>query len=118
MSKVNKYRLRRIAYESCAVSIRQHLRTRKSRNDYLECVLKHEEQKLLRVGNELLQSAHIVDDPHLITRGISRMYTQLKLKPKAESFEANFSMDIYIKSFRKMTTLIRNLLDNGQPIRL
>ena len=53
----------RIAYESRMVSIRQHLRTRKSKNCYLECVVKYEKQKLMRVENELLQSVHIVDDP-------------------------------------------------------
>ena len=41
----------------------------------------------MRVGNELLQSVHIVDDPQLTPRGISQMYAQLKLKSEAESFE-------------------------------
>ena len=64
-----------IAYESRVISIRQHLRTRTNKNCYLECVVKHEEQKLLRVGNGLLQSVHIVDDPQLTPRGISLIHT-------------------------------------------
>ena len=34
----------RIAYESPVISIRQHLRTGKSKNCYLKCIVKHEEQ--------------------------------------------------------------------------
>ena len=32
----------------------------------------------MRVGNELLQTLHIDDDPPLTPHGISRMYTQKK----------------------------------------
>ena len=70
-----------IAYESRLVSIRhvisirQHLRTSKNRSGYLKCVVKHDEQKLLLVGNERLPSAHIDGDPQSTLRGISRMYT-------------------------------------------
>ena len=39
------------------------------------------------IGNELLQSVHIVDEPQLTPHGISRMYTKKKLKSKAEFFE-------------------------------
>ena len=58
--------------------------------DYcLKCVVKHEERKLMRVGNKVLQSVHIDDDPQLTPtpRGIKRMYTQKKSKSRAESFE-------------------------------
>ena len=41
----------------------------------------------MQVGNELLQSLHIVDKPQLMPCGISWMYTQKKLKSKAEFFE-------------------------------
>ena len=41
----------------------------------------------MRIGNELLQSVHIDDDPKLTPCGISRMYTPKKLKSKLESFE-------------------------------
>ena len=64
-----------IAYESRVISIRQHLRTRKNKNCYLKCVVKHEEQKPMRVGNELLQSVHKDDNPQLTPCDISRMYT-------------------------------------------
>ena len=49
----------RIAYESRVISIRQHFRTRKNKNCYLKCVVKHEEHKIMWLGNELLQSVHI-----------------------------------------------------------
>ena len=62
-----------IAYESHVISIRQHLRIRKNKNCYLNFVVKHEEQKLMPVGNELLQSVHIDDDPQLMPCGISQM---------------------------------------------
>ena len=39
------------------------------------------------MGNDVLQSVHIDDDPQLMLCGISWIYTQLKLKSKAESFE-------------------------------
>ena len=92
-----------IAYESRVISIRQEKeKTRKNENCYLKCVVIHEEQKLMRVGNELLQSVHINDASQLTPRGISRMYTQKKLKSKAESFENKpLHGYMYIKSFRK-----------------
>ena len=65
----------RIAHESLVISIRQHRRTRKNKNGYLKCVVKHEQQKLMRVRIELLKSVDIDDDPQLAPRGISRMYT-------------------------------------------
>ena len=39
------------------------------------------------IGNELLQSVHIVDEPQLTPHGINRMYAKKKLKSKAEFFE-------------------------------
>ena len=69
----------------------------------------------MRVGNELLQSVLIDDDLQLMPRGISQMYTQKKLKSKVESFENKpLHGYMYIKKFQKITTLIRNLLENGQ----
>ena len=68
-------KLIRIAHESLVISIRQHRRTRKNKNGYLKYVVKHEQQKLMRVRIELLKSVDIDDDPQLAPRGISRMYT-------------------------------------------
>ena len=105
-----------IAYESRLVSIRhvisirQHLRTSKNRSGYLKCVVKHDEQKLLLVGNESLPSAHIDDDPQSTLRGISRMYTQQKLKSKAKYFPNKLLHGYIHKKFKKIATLIRNLL--------
>ena len=62
------------------------LEQEKTKN-YLKCVVKHEEQKPMRVGNELLQSVHKDDNPQLTPCDISRMYTPKWLKSKAESFE-------------------------------
>ena len=81
-------KLMQIAYELCVISIRQHLRVRKNKNRSLEYEVKHEQQKLMRVENELLQSVHIDDNPQLTPRDRSQMFTQLKLKSKAESFES------------------------------
>ena len=41
------------------------LRARKNKNDYLKCVVNHEEEELMQVGNKLLQkSVHLDNDPH------------------------------------------------------
>ena len=65
-------KLIQIACESCVISIRQHLRMRKkNKNGYLKCIIKHKKQKLMQVGNELLQSVHIDDNPLLTLCGIS-----------------------------------------------
>ena len=63
--------------------------------------MKHEEQKLLRVGNELLQSVHLDDNPQLTPRDISRIYTQKKLKSKAQSFENKPLHEYVQESFKK-----------------
>ena len=50
-------------------------------------------------------------------RGIRGMYTQLKLKSNAESFESKPLCGYVLKKFQNIATLIRNLPENGQPAR-
>ena len=51
----------KLAYECRVISIRQHLLNRTHRNHYLECVVEHEQDKVMRVGKELLNRFEIED---------------------------------------------------------
>ena len=72
----------------------------------------------MRVRIELLKSVDIDDDPQLALRGISRMYTQLKLKYKAGSFESKTLHGYVNKNFQKIAKLIRDVLENGKSTSL
>ena len=49
--------------------------------------MKHEENKLMRVGKELLESMDIDDNNQLKPRMISKKYLQAILKVKSTSFK-------------------------------
>ena len=76
-----------IAYETRIISTRQHLRTNGKGNKYLENVTNHEQDKIMRVGEELLRSVGINDDHQLKPRAISQRYLQNILKTKQESYQ-------------------------------
>ena len=108
-------KLMQIAYELCVISIRQHLRARKNKNRSLEYEVKHEQQKLMRVENELLQSVHIDDNPQLTPRDRSQMFTQLKLKSKAESFESKPLHGYLDQKVWENNNIDQKLIENEQP---
>ena len=70
------------------------------------------------MGNDVLQSVHIDDDPQLMLCGISWIYTQLKLKSKAESFE-NKPLHRYVhKNVYENSNVDQKYTENGQPTSL
>ena len=51
----------KLAYECRIISMRQHLLNSTHRNHYLKCVVKHERDKIMSVGKELLDRFEIED---------------------------------------------------------
>ena len=52
----------KLAYECGIISIRQHLLNSTHRNHYLNCVVEHEQGKIMKVGKELLHRFEIEDN--------------------------------------------------------
>ena len=91
-----------IAYETRIISTRQHLRTNGKGNKYLENVTNHEQDKIMRVGEELLRSVGINDDHQLKPRAISQRYLQNILKTKQESYQnKQYGKYVYEKMRKK-----------------
>ena len=49
-------------YESRIISISQHLKLNREHNDYLREVVAHEQDKIIRVANELLNKHNIANE--------------------------------------------------------
>ena len=75
-----------IAFETKIVSTRQHFLTNKKQNKYIDKVVIHEDEKLIRVGKELLLVLGTTDDPLLKPINISQRYLQHVLQNKQESY--------------------------------
>ena len=90
-----------IAYECRIISIMQHIRQNVKQNQYIDYVNIQEQDKILRVGRELLQQANIGDDIGVSPRTISQRYLQSILKSKQECFE-NKQVHGYVQ--RKIST--------------
>ena len=58
----------------------------RNKNKYLSCVINHEENKLVRVGRELLNSKNIDENENWKPSFLSRTYVREVLKIKAKSF--------------------------------
>ena len=76
-----------VAYETRIISTRQHLRANEKGNKYLENMTNHEQDKVMRVDEELLRSVEINDDHQLKPRAISQRYLQNILQTKQESYQ-------------------------------
>ena len=59
-------------YEARIVTARRHLLSQGNKNKYLACVVNHEENKLIRVGKELLESKNTDDNENWKPIFISR----------------------------------------------
>ena len=70
----------KLAYECRIISIRQHLLNSTHRNHYLKCVVKHEQDKTMRVGKELLDRFEIEDKSTLTPKATSQKYLKSSLK--------------------------------------
>ena len=69
----------KLAYEYCIISIRQHLLNSTHRH-YLKCVVEHEQDKIMRVGKELLDRFEIEDKRTLAPKETSQKYLKLSLE--------------------------------------
>ena len=58
----------------------------RNKNKYLTCVINHEENKLVRVGRELLESKNIDENENWKPSFLSRTYVREVLKIKTKSF--------------------------------
>ena len=70
----------KLAYECRIISIRQHLLNSTHRNHYLKCVVKHEQDKTMRVGKELLDRFEIEDKRTLTPKATSQKYLKSSLE--------------------------------------
>ena len=61
-------------------NIRQHLLNSTYRNHYLKCVVEHEQDKIMRVGKELLDRFEIEDRSTLAPKETSQKYLKLSLE--------------------------------------
>ena len=62
------------------------LLSQRNKNKYLDCVINHEEKKLVKVGKELFEIKNIDDNENWKPSFLSRTYVQELLKIKAQSF--------------------------------
>ena len=85
----------KIAYGTRVITARQHLIRSKNNNKYLENVIKHEDNNLMRVGKELPESMNIDDNNQLKPQMISKKYLQAILEVKSISFK-NKPLHCYI----------------------
>ena len=70
----------KLAYECRIISIRQPLLNSTHRNHYLKCVVKHEQDKIVRIGKELLDRFEIEDKNTLVPKEISQKYLKLSVE--------------------------------------
>ena len=61
----------KLAYK-CRISIRQHLLNKTHRNHYLKCIVEHEQDKIMRVGKELLDRFETEDKSTLTPKETSQ----------------------------------------------
>ena len=70
----------KLAYECRIISMRQHLLNSTHRNHHLKCVVKHERDKIMRVGKELLDRFEIEDKNTLAPKENTQKYLKLSLE--------------------------------------
>ena len=70
----------KLVYECRIISIHQHLLNSTHRNHYLKCVVKHEKDKTMRVGKELLDRFEIEDKSTLTPKATSQKYLKSSLE--------------------------------------
>ena len=70
----------KLAYECRIISIRQHLLNSTHRNHYLKCVVEHEQDKIMRVGKELLDRFETEDKSTVATKETSQKYLKSSLE--------------------------------------
>ena len=70
----------KIAYKCHIISIHQHLLNSTYRNDYLKCIVEHEQDKIMRVGKELLDRFQIEDRSTLAPKETIQKYLKLSLE--------------------------------------
>ena len=70
----------KILFESRTLALRQHLQQSRERSDILTCIYESEETKIVRLGNELLQSHEIQDDHDETAKAVSKKYIINKQK--------------------------------------
>ena len=70
----------KLACECRIISMRQHLLNNTLRNHYLKCVDKHEQDKIMRVGKELLDKFETEDKNTLAPKEASQKYLKLSLE--------------------------------------
>ena len=61
-------------------NIRQHLLNSTYRNHYLKCVVEHEQDKIMRVGKELLDRFETEDKSTVATKETSQKYLKSSLE--------------------------------------
>ena len=74
----------KLAYECRIISMRQYLLNSTHRNHYLKCVVKHERDKIMRVGKELLDRFEIEDKNTLAPKENTQKYLKLPLRYRSE----------------------------------
>ena len=70
----------KLAYECCIISIHQHLLNSTHRNHYLKCVVKHKQDKTMRVGKVLLYRFEIEDKSTLTPKATNQKYLKSSLE--------------------------------------
>ena len=75
-------------YECRIISIKQHLLRSSERNHYITKVIQHEQDRILRVADELLKSANIDQNAECTPRQISQKYLKTCIQHRKERFLA------------------------------
>ena len=70
----------KLAYECHIISIRQHLLNSTHGNRYLKCVAEHEQDKIMKIGKELLDRFEIEDRITLTPKAINKNYLKSSLE--------------------------------------
>ena len=98
----------KLAYECLIISIRQHLLNSTHRNHYLKCVVEYEQDKIMRVGKELLDRFETEDKSTLATKETSQKIPQVIIRAYEHSVfaeaTARICKQIYISIARNRST--------------
>ena len=94
-----------VAYECRIISVMQHIRQNIKQNEYIDYVNIHEQDKIMRVGRELLEQANVDDIINVNPRTLSQRYLQSVLKSKHENFERK-QLHGYVQKKSLLTTIL------------
>ena len=105
----------KLAYECRIISIRQHLLNSTHRNHYLKCVVEHEQDKIMRVGKELLDRFEIEDRSTLAQKETSQKYLKLSVDRMNTQYLQKL-LHGYVSKYTSQLQEIDQLKVNSGPV--